>query len=142
MLELFIEHSNKTESKKTKASLSAASRVALAATSRSAASLESKTAAGLSPRVPQAPTPLKVEVPPVEKVPVEKVVDKDVIKEVPVVQRLLDLQDDKGVTALAAAAKSGNTGTVSLLLKHGANRSLCNNDKESPLLLAAICGHE
>lgn len=48
----------------------------------------------------------------------------------------LDLQNDKGDTALHMAARWGYEGIIQVLLENGANAAVCNRSKESPLQCA------
>lgn len=48
----------------------------------------------------------------------------------------LDLQNDKGDTALHLAARWGYEGIIQVLLENGASAAVCNRSKESPLQCA------
>lgn len=48
----------------------------------------------------------------------------------------LDLQNDKGDTALHMAARWGYEGIIQVLLENGASTTVCNRSKESPLQCA------
>lgn len=53
----------------------------------------------------------------------------------------VDTPDSDGETALMKAADEGLSGTVSLLIKHGANVNHRDEDGETPLMFAADEGH-
>lgn len=48
----------------------------------------------------------------------------------------LDVQNDKGDTALHMAARWGYEGIIQVLLENGASGTVCNRSKESPLQCA------
>lgn len=45
----------------------------------------------------------------------------------------LDVQNDKGDTALHMAARWGYEGIIQVLMENGASSTVCNRSKESPL---------
>lgn len=56
--------------------------------------------------------------------------------------RQVNAKDCTGATALHRAASTGRTDIIRLLLGAKAKIDACNKDKATPLLLAAIAGHQ
>lgn len=50
----------------------------------------------------------------------------------------LNVQDDKGYTPLMYAITNHNLNMVKLLVEHGADVNLCNNNGQSPLEIAYL----